>query len=366
MNPNMAYYALETKIATKKGHILNKNDWNKFIESDSVEQLVQHLKNNTEFNKAFTEFPKDNFERDDLESLLLRFKTLEVENLLHYFSGPYKEFIKTMLMEAEIQDLSLILRKIARGESLEEIEQRFIHSKIYSNLPFKEISLSNSFEQAIQNLKGTLYYNGLSNLSKNDALTREFHIEMKMYLVFYKTLFEKAVMLDKEDQKAVKEVAGLKIDLLNIQWIYRAKKYYNISTEEMFNYSLEGGKNIDVLRLKKLCYSKSNDEFNILVHDYLGYDLFKDLNDGIDINIVIDSYMFNFLKRKTYKNIGTIISFIFLLDTVINDLTSITEGIIYKISKEKLKSYLAYNIWREETLDGYRKNGSFKNYRSTW
>lgn len=343
MNPNMAYYALETKIATKKGHILNKNDWNKFIESDSVEQLVSHLKNNTEFNKSFV-ISNDSFYRNDLEAILLRFKTLEVENLLHYFSGSYKEFIKTLLMEAEIQDLSLILRKIARGESLEEIENRFVHSRIYSNLPFQELTSSNSFDQAIQNLKGTMYYNGLSNLSKNDALTREFHMEMKMYLVFYRTLFEKATKLDKEDQRAVKEIAGLKIDLLNIQWIYRAKRYYNISAEEMFNYSLEGGKSIDLTQLKKLCYTKSTDEFAKLVHGYLGYDLFKDLNDETDINIVIESYLFNFVKRKTYKNIGTIISFVFLLDTVINDLTSIIEGIKYKISKEKLKSYLAYNI----------------------
>ncbi len=40
MNPNMAFYAVNTKIATKKGRILSKGDWNKFIECGSVEQLA--------------------------------------------------------------------------------------------------------------------------------------------------------------------------------------------------------------------------------------------------------------------------------------------------------------------------------------
>ena len=54
--------------------------------------------------------------------------------------------------------------------------------------------------------------------------------------------------------------------------------------------------------------------------------------------------MFNHLNNKSYHNIGTAISFIYLLDIIINDLTSITEGIQYNVPKDKLKGYLAYKI----------------------
>lgn len=342
MNPNMAYYALATKIATKKGRILNKNDWNKYLDCSTVEQLTHLLKSNSEFGKAFKDIPSDNLDRDDLETVLLRFKTLEIENLLHYFSGPYKEFIKTILMEAEIQDLSLIIRKITKGESLEKIEERFVHSRIYTNLNFEELVNFNSVDQIIQKLKGTPYYNGLSNFTKEDALSREFHIEMKMYLALYKSLFEKTEKLKKDDQKAVKQVLGVKIDLLNIQWIYRAKKYYEISPEEIFIYSLAGGTVLGYNRLKKLCYA-TVEEFKKLLKDFLRNDIFKDLNDA-DINVVIDSYMLDYLKKNSFDNIGTALSFIYMLNIIINDLTSITEGIQYQVPREKLKNYLAYKI----------------------
>lgn len=345
MNPNMAFYAVNTKIVTKKGRILNSKDWNKFIESTSVEQLADHLKNNLEIGKAFNDVSSNESQRVNLETVLSKLRKVEIENLLHYFSGEYKEFLKTFLMEEEINDLSLIIRKLSRGESLEGIKERFIHSELFTSVDFNELLTVNSIEQLTQKLKGTIYYNGLRNLTKEDALKREFHIEMKLYVAFYKSLFESSEKLDKVDYKVVKDIIGKKIDLLNIQWIFRAQKYYNISPEEIFIYSLEGGKNIGYDRLRNLCYSKSLEELKKLVKNYLEYDLFKDLNDAeIDINVAIDSYMFNYLKSKSYHNIGTVISFIYLLDIVINDLTSITEGIQYQVSKDKLKGYLAYKI----------------------
>lgn len=345
MNPNMAYYALATKIATKKGRILNGRDWKKFLECDSIEQLADLFKSNIEIGKAFVGVISSDSPRVNIETVISRLRKIEIENLLHYFSGDYKEFLKSFLLEEEINDLSLIIRMLSREESLEGIRDRFIHSELFTSLDFDDLLTAKSVEQLIEKLKGTIYYNGLRNLTKEDALSREFHIEMKLYVALYKILFETAQKLDKEDQKAAKDIIGLRIDLLNIQWIYRALKYYKISPEEMFIFSLEGGKNIGYKELKNLCYSKSIDEFIKLVNNYLKYDLFKDLNDDeIDINVVIDSYTFNYLKNKSYHNIGTVISFIFLLDTVINDLTSITEGIQYKVSKEKLKGYLAYKI----------------------
>lgn len=345
MNPNMAFYAVNTKIITRKSNILDSKDWNKFIESTSLEQLTDLLKNNIEYGKIFKEANINEGGRVNLETALSRLRKIELESLLHYFSGDYKEFLKTFLMEEEINDLTLLLRMVSRGESLEGIKERFVHSDLFATLDFDDLLTVKNIEQLTKKLKGTIYYNGLRNLTKEDALKREFHIEMKLYVVLYKTLFEAAEKLDKEDKVAAKDIIGLKIDLLNVQWIFRALKYYKISPEEILIYSLEGGRKISYDKLKNLCYSKSMDDFKKLVKSYIEYDIFKDLNDSeIDINVVIDSYMFNYLKSKSYNNVGTAVSFTYLLDIIINDLTSITEGVMYDVPKDKLKGYLAYKI----------------------
>ena len=215
MNPNMAFYAVNTKIAAKKGRILKKEDWNKYIESTSVEKLTEIFKSNVEINKAFRESGISSVNRDSVEIALNKLKTVEIEELLHYFSGEYKEFIRTMLMEEEISDLSLVIRKLSREESLNEVSERFVHSKLFTTVDFDDLLTSKDVDQLIDKLKKTPYYNVLRNLTGEHALKREFHMEMKLHVVLYNKIYEAAKKLDKVDFNAVKEIVGLKIDLLN-------------------------------------------------------------------------------------------------------------------------------------------------------
>lgn len=343
MNPYMAYEAVNTKIISRMGNILQKEDWDKILGFTTVDQLTVFLKSKPAIKKAFEDLKNDSIHRDSLEAILGKFKTIEIEELLHYFSGPYKEFVKTMLIESEIADLSLILRKISRKEDLQDIEKRFVHSENYTSLNYNKLLSSKSVVQFTENLKGSPYYNGLKTLSNEDAVKREFHIEMKLQLVLYKTLMAKAENLKTSDMITAKNIIGFKIDLENIQWIYRAIRFYDISPEEILVYSLEGGKKITYSRLKNLCYSKSKEEFKKLVISYLKFDLFKGVSDS-NTDIGIDYNMYNYLKNNIYDNIGSVISYIYMLGIIIDDLTSVTEGIKYNVPREKLKSYLAHRI----------------------
>lgn len=343
MNPYMAYDAVNTKVVTKLGKLMDKEVWNKILSFETVEQLTDYLKELPEISRLLRDFSAEDIHRDSLESLLGKFKTKEIEDILNYFSGPYKDFIKAMLIESEINDLSLILRKISRKQSLEDIKIRFIHSEKYSKIPYDLLISSRSVEEFTQNLKDTPYYIGLRNLSDEDALSREFHIEMKLQGVLYKTLLDKAERLSREDAEVARDIIGHKIDFENIQWIYRAIRYYSISPEEMLVYSLDGGKKITYKRLKALSYVNSVDEFKELVKGYLKYDVFEGITDS-STDIGIDYNVLNYLKSKKYHNIGSFISYIFILGIITDDMTSITEGIKYHVPREKLVEYLAYKI----------------------
>lgn len=343
MNSNMAYGAINTKIIAKKSRITNKEDWDRYLNCGSVEELTQLLKNNKEIGKVFEEENNSISRRVKLEVSISKLRRIEIENLLHYFSGEYKEFIKSFLLVEEINDLSLVISKLSREESLEDIKDHFIHSDKFTLIDFDDLLRAKNIDDLVSKLQGTIYYKGLSNLTKEDAINREFHIEMNLYLSLFRDLFDKVKKLNKKDREAAKDIIGFKIDLLNIQWIYRAKKYYNITPEEVFIYSLEGGKSIGYDKIKKLCYSNSSTDFAKLVNKYLKCNFFEDINDvEVDINSVVNTNMFNFLRNKDYQNIGTVISFIFMVEMVIDDLTSIVEGIKYKIPKEKLIQYLSY------------------------
>lgn len=325
-NPYDTYYAVRTKIKAKKARIYKKIDWDEVLNFTSLDQLIIYLKKSEAFKSLLSDVKSD-MHRDNLETVLGRYKILEIEELLHYYSATYKEFVKCLLTEADIEDISLILRKIAGNENLKDIEKRLMHSKRHSKIPYDKLLLSKDIRQFIENLKDTPYYNDLSGLTNEDVLKREFHIEMKLYIIYYKTLLEKAEKLSKTDKDAVKDIIGTKIDILNILWIYRAKNYYNIPPAEILNYSLEGGKKLKFDKLKEMCFSDRNVMF-----------------DNLDISLDMNYYMFSYLSKNEFENLGLTVSYIYMLDIMLSNLTTIIEGIKYRLTREELKNYLVYRL----------------------
>lgn len=340
VNPYMAYEAVNTKIKTKKSNILDKKKLEKILDCDSVEQVAEFLKTKYEFKQIIDDAKSHDIRRDGVETLLKRYAVLEIESILHYFSGPYKEFLQVLLMEFEIADIVMLLRKVAKGEDMAGVENLFIHSENYSVLPYHKLMASNSVSNFIENLKNTPYYNFLKTITDNDVVKRKFHTEMELQILLYKTLIKKAEKLTTHDMRLANKIIGLKIDLLNVQWIYRARKYYNISPEEILIYSLRGGERVSFKRLKRLCYSKTIDEIQQLSNHYLRHRIFV-ANNEADIEKNIDYHIFDFVKdREQQVSIGTAISYIFMLEIVIKNLITVTEGIRYKLPKESLKQYL--------------------------
>jgi len=337
-SPYDTHYAVKTKITAKRGRIFKKLEWKKILDFTTVDQLTDYLKKSEAFQDVLKDV-KNNINRDNLEIILGRFKTLEIEKLLHYYSGAYKEFIESFLAESDLTDISLILRRIARNEDLNDISSRFIHSERFTNIPYDKLLSSNNVDQFVEGLKGTPYYNDLRGLTDADAIKRDFHIEMKLYVSYYKSQLEKADKLFMDDKEAVKGIIGTKIDFLNVLWIYRAKNYYHITPAEMLNYSLEGGNELKFHKLKKLCFAENKDDFNEMIGETFGNKFKNDLNN-IDTSLAMNYFMYDYLSKNVFENLGLVLSYIYMLDIVINNLTAITEGIKYRLPKDNLKNYL--------------------------
>lgn len=336
MNPYMAYEAANVKILTKKSRLLDEKKFEKIMQLNSIDQVTEYLKNNYDLNLI----ENHDLHRDELETLLNRYEVVDIESILHYFSGPYKEFLQVTLMEFEISDLVMILRKIAKGEDLNGIEKGFIHSGVYSSLQYGKLTSSKNVMQFIENLKGTPYYNSLKTVTDSDVVKRAFHIEMKLQLLLYRTLFQKADRLYEADRRVANEIIGTKTDFLNVQWIYRAKKYYDISPDQILIYSLQKGEKLSFERLRKLSYSKSVEEIQQLSNNFLKYEIFSKNND-LDFERNIDNYIYSYIKKINSKGtIGTALSYIYMLDIAVRELITITEGIRYKLPKEQLRQYL--------------------------
>lgn len=344
MNSFAAYNAIDTKLHTRRRAFLNKADWNKIIECNKVTQVIEFLQKKYGYSHLIGEQKVQDMHRGELEVVLNRYLVVEIEKMIHYFSGHYKDFFKIFLMTYEIYDLQLILRAIARNENMEAMSSHFIHSEKYTTLSYNKLVGCGTVEQFVEGLKGSIYYDALKTMTQEDAIKREFHMEMRLNILFYRLLMEKAKKLNKKDAKIVEDVIGVQIDYYNIQWIYRATKYYDISKEEILIYSLPKGNKLSFSRLKKLIYTKTLEEFKALADKYVGQTIFKQ-NDDIFLERDMEAILYDIIHPINVSNsIAMPLVYIYTLTIQIKDLIGVTEGIRYGLPKEEIKKYLVYTI----------------------
>lgn len=344
MNPFASYKAINSKLHTRHRAFLTDQEWDKMLDFKTVPQVIEFLVKKYGYGEVIDSSQSKDMHRTELEVNLNHYCVIEIEKMLYYFSGSYKEFFKTMLMKYEIADLLIILRSVAREEERSELSKHFIHSEKHSLINYNKLIDCQSLPQFIEALKGTPYYESLKTMTQEDALTREFHMEMKLNLLYFRLLMERAKKLKKKDYLVAKRIIGFKIDYLNIQWIYRAIKYYNISREEILIYSLVGGNRLDYKRLKKLAYTTSMQEFKRLAKQFLGEDLF-DGEEDVLLETKAEKCLYKLIKKeKGSDDIGLSLAYMYSLGMEIKDLIAVTEGIRYDLPKEEIKKYLVYTM----------------------
>ncbi len=344
MNAFASYRAVSAKLSARKSSFFTDKEWNKVLEYKSLDQFVDFLKQKEQYKRFFNEYrTAEDLHRMDLEVLLEKYIVIQIEDILHYFSNAYKSFLKVLLMEYEINDLLLIIRFISKDEDVRDSETHFLHSRKYSKLPYEKLISCKDIIQFVDLLKGSIYYDTLKTLTHEDVVKREFHMEMKLYILFFKTLIEKSAQLSKKDHGLVKEIIGMKIDLLNVQWIYRATKFYDIFPEEVLIYCLPYGRMIDYKKLKKLCYSQSSDEFKYHANKYLRFDLFKEENDTF-LGNMMNRYIYKQLSgiNQNNEDISVVLAYIYKLGIELEDLVAVTESIRYSMPEGSVKKYLAH------------------------
>lgn len=346
MGKYVSYDAVNTKIKSKMGKLLIEENWKKILECKNVEQLISVLKDSPEFDLILNGTDPHEMHRDELETAFSRLRVAEMESIIHYFSGPYKAFLQNLLFEFELSDLILLIRKVAQNESLEDIKKHFVHSEKFSELAFDKLITSSNISDLTAdlatNIRESYFYERLRNLSNEDVVRREFHIEMRLQVHLYSNLLKKAKKLNPEDRKEVEEILGFKIDFENVQWIYRGMKYYNISPEEILIYCLPGGKKISYQRLKKLCYTSSIEEMKSLAHQYLRkYDVF-DVSEESVIGVNMDRYFLKYLYKidRNKKTIASVLAYYYINGIIFKDFITVTEGIKYKLSLDFFGKYL--------------------------
>lgn len=342
---NSNHACINTKLLAMKSKMLKDEDYQALMKAPSLRDLFDYLKQNTYYGPFLESVPADHLHRPELEVPLTRLKIYEVEKLMHYLQSEEKLFFRTLLIRPEIESLRVLIRGIARGENLEDLSGFLVYSDTYSNLPFDKLLKAKDWDSFKKFLIGTDYYRLLEIYKQITVEDDLFPIEKGLERYYYDKIKNILQKLNKKQNAELIKAMREAIDLLNLVWFYRGKKFYHLSREELLAYSLRGGLKVKEKDIQQMSEIKNMEDLQEVMKDYSDYAFLFNHTKTLDLymerrreRFMYYTYLKLFNGREA--GLGKAVAFYRLTEYEIEDITSIIESKRYGMSAEETEKFL--------------------------
>lgn len=325
---SLKYPNLIAKLKGMNAKNLNSKDFEELLKQNNIVSINSILKAKSYHLKNLD----DNSSREEIENELDNILIDDIEKIEKYLSNKDKEILFNCVVDYEIKVFMDILKKIKYGK----IEQNKIDninkwtSKIFNKL--QGIARVNNINEIKIYSKKTAFENIINSFldTNNIEESNLFLLEMQLDKFYFENLFNNL------NTESSKKLIGTKIDLENIIWIYRMKKYYNMTEEEIKKYIIEVDYN-----LKCLNELIAIDDYKQII-EFLKKTKYKEIfeTENENLEILIRKYMYNQYKktfRQAKYDISTVISYLGMDKNQIENIINIVGGVEYKIDKQKIQ-----------------------------
>lgn len=337
------YSGIAVKTRAMSANHLTKFDYDQLCSMPNVTDVAVYLKNNTAYSEVFTDLNERSLHRGDIEALLTRhFRTI-VEKIYKFINGKNREFLKYVFLRYEIESMKIILRCIKAGEPARNYVETNDFFNNHLSIDLNKLAQAKSITDFIEDLRGTQYQAVLSPILGIKERQDMFSIEMTLDMYYFKRVYES---IDKELTGTDKQLAyhslGSEIDVLNLMWIYRSKRYYNVPKEIIYTYLTPYSYKIEKKLLTAMVEAESIEEMVTIARKTPYAHLFDDLdNRFIEQNYIEFIYNLNkkMLKEEPYS-IASMLVYIHFTEIEIKTITNIIEGIRYGLSSDEIKSLI--------------------------
>lgn len=342
----LTYSGIAAKVKAMEGKFITGEQYKVMAALESVPEAVAFLRTLSPYQEIFSDLDDDSLHRGDIERLLTESLYSDYTRLYRFGNLKQRQFLDFYFFHFESAILKNCLRNaVAHAPvslGLARYEEFFNqHSKV----DLVRLSASESLDEFIDNLEGTRYYHVLSRL-RDAGDTDHFDYEMALDLYYFTTswnLIKKK--LPASEQDAISKCLGTKLDLLNLQWIYRTKRYYSIPGEVVSGLLLPIHYMLRTEQLNRLIKAETLDEFfSELSRTWYGSRLKElSLDEKPDLELLY-RYVLNRIHRTVSKkkpySMAILYSYLYRKEAELNKIITIIESIRYEVDVGEIITYI--------------------------
>lgn len=351
MGSLMTYSAIAAKISAMRGRLLTQEDFSRLAFLDSVPAAVETLKNHPSYGQVFQDADAADLHRAKIEQLLWLSLYRDYSSLYRFASVKQREFLDLYFMHFEIDILKKCLRDAASSRKSEldlSIFEDFFRR--HSKLDLMGLAECVSIKEFVDKLCGSYYYEPLKDLY-DQGVSALFDYESALDTLYFIRLWKSLKKsLSSKELNAVEECIGEKIDLLNLEWLSRAKRHYHLSENAIVDFLIPVYYRLRKNQIQEMAAASSLDGFlRILKTTRYGNRILEEQSslpnrENLKLKLLFRSLLdavYQSSGRKNPYSAAIINSYFYFKEEEIRKLITAIEGIRYKLGGKEILSCLA-------------------------
>ena len=337
------YSAIATKIRAMESRLLDEEDFAKLASMENVPQAVAYLKKIPAYGALFSGYDETQLHRGQIERLLVGTLYYDFTKIYRFCDRDQKKVLKLYFSKF---DIAIIKRAFRRAfnhgdRTAEEKELRSMVQR-YTEVPLDKLAEAMTVPEVLDALKGTQYYKVLEKLDHVDNVGL-FDYEMTLDLYYFSMIWkQKNKLLKGKTQQLLTKSLGTQIDLLNMMWIYRAKKYYQMSEASTYSLLIPVTYRLHDSDIRDMVASADVRALEEAIQKtYYGKRFLK--LDSQELETVYDRFLRKIYmeeKRQNPYSLAVITSYLYEKEMELDALTTVLEGVRYGLPASETLKYV--------------------------
>lgn len=345
MGSLLAYSGITTKVKAMESLLITDDQFREMAALGNVSEAVEYLKRLPAYEDIFVNLDENTLHRAYIEQRLTLSQYQDFARLYRFASLDQRKFLDLYFMHYEITLIKRCIRNALSHRSVDldlSVFQDFFD--LHSRLDLTKLLSSGNLAEFISNLEGSPYYGLLAHMNDTDQAAL-FDYELQLDLLYFKTIWKvKGKYLSKSEQRLLTRCFGSNLDLLNIQWIYRSKKYYHLAASDIYALLIPISYRLPKKDIVMLAETQNTEEFRAaLKNTYYGRMEIGESLEHLNLEDLYEKLLNHIYKTTSRRNpysIAILNSYLYFKELEIQKIITTIESIRYGVDPAEILSYV--------------------------
>lgn len=342
MSGLLSYSGIITKTRAMQKNVIPKADYEKIANMDTTSDLINYLRNNPSYTDILRNRDEHGLHRAQAEQILADSMHLDFAKLYRFANQGQRKVLSLVFFRFEVSILKSCLRNVYSSDTTYDLLLFEPFFAKHSDLKVKELAASQSIDEFISHLVGTQYHELFKKLQATNHITlQDYEVQLDIY--YFKKIWKlKDHIMSGANLKAVTKIYGTQIDLLNLLWIYRSKKYYDVETGKILASIIPINYKLTKREVAALVEAVSVEDFMKQVQStYYGKLTDATNSDSLELLFLrMHEKLYDTCSSKFSTSMAPVLKFLYLKELELDMLTTSIECIRYKLGPGEILDYL--------------------------